>query len=132
MTLIKSIKKETNSLFNELVDIRRHLHMHPELSFEEVNTSAFVKEHLKTHKIKFKSGYCTHGIVAEIKGSKPGGLTYLRGDMDALPILEKNKVSYKSKNKGVMHACGHDVHTTCVLGAAIVLNRLKSHLKILT
>ena len=129
MTLIKSIKKETNSLHQELIQIRRHLHMHPELSFEEENTSAFVKSHLKAHKIKFKGGYCTHGIVAEIKGAKAGGLTYLRGDMDALPILEKNKVSYKSKNKGVMHACGHDVHTTCVLGAAIVLNRLKSQLK---
>ena len=129
MSLIKSIKKEVNSLFAELVEIRRHLHMHPELSFEEEQTSAFVKAQLKVHKIKFTSGYCTHGIVAEIKGAQPGGLIYLRGDMDALPILEKNKVPYKSKHKGIMHACGHDVHTTSVLGAAIVLNRLKSKLK---
>lgn len=129
MGLVTDIKREADKLSQELLEIRRHLHAHPELSFEEKETSAYVQEHLKKHSIKFKAGYCKYGIVAEIKGARKGGLTYLRGDMDALPITEKNKVLYKSKNPGVMHACGHDVHTTAVLGAAIILNKLKSKLQ---
>ncbi len=129
MALVNSIKKEVEKNIDDFIQIRRHLHAHPELSFEEKETSAYVQSMLAKHKIKYTSGYCKYGIVAEIKGAKKGGLLYLRGDMDALPILEKNKVPYKSKNKGVMHACGHDVHTTSVLGAAIVLNKLKSQLK---
>lgn len=100
--------------------------MHPELSFQEKETGKFVQAALSEHKIRYTAGYCKHGIVAEIKGAKKGKLVYLRGDMDALPISEENTVPYVSKNPGVMHACGHDVHTTCVLGAAIVLNELKS------
>ncbi len=129
MSILKKIKLEVDKQFDSFVEIRRHLHMYPELSYEEKETSAFVIEHLKQHKIKYKSGYCKHGIVAEIKGEKKGGLVYLRGDMDALPITEKNKVPYKSKRKGLMHACGHDVHTTGVLGAAMILNKLKADLK---
>ncbi len=128
MSLIKAIKKETATLKSKLVRHRRHLHMHPELSFKEVNTSAYVKEQLTANDIKYSDGYCKHGIVAEITGSKKGKSVYLRGDMDALPIKEENNVPYASKNPGVMHACGHDVHTTCVLGTAIVLNRLKSQI----
>lgn len=127
-TLITAIKKATEKRSEKLLSIRRHLHTYPELSFEEKETSLFVQRHLKENGIKFKAGYCKHGIVAEIRGKKKGGLIYLRGDMDALPIQEKNKVSYKSKNKGVMHACGHDVHTTSVLGAAMVINELKDQL----
>lgn len=129
MDLIKLIKKEVANLSTDLLGIRRHLHMYPELSFEEVNTSLYIQERLKDQGIKYTSGYCKYGIVAEIKGKQKGPLTYLRGDMDALPILEKNKVSYKSKTKGIMHACGHDVHTTCVLGAAMILHKLRAHLK---
>lgn len=129
MDIIKRIKKEVDSMYPDLVEMRRHLHMHPELSYLEEQTGLYVQQNLKTAGIKFNSGYCKHGIVAEIKGKKKGPLIYLRGDMDALPILEKNKVPYKSKNTGIMHACGHDVHTTCVLGAALVLNKLKDSLK---
>lgn len=129
MSIIKKIKLEVDKQFEEFLNIRRHLHMYPELSYEEKNTSAYVLEHLDKQGIKYTKGYCKYGIVAEIKGKKKGGLVYLRGDMDALPITEKNKVSYKSKNSGIMHACGHDVHTTGVLGAAIILNKLKADLK---
>ena len=129
MSIKKDIKAESKRLFKTWVKYRRHLHMNPELSFKEMKTSQFVMSILDEHKISYKSGYCKHGIVAEIKGAGKGKLTYLRGDMDALPIREKNDVSYKSQIDGVMHACGHDVHTTCVLGAAIVLNKLKSQLK---
>ena len=128
MSIIRAIKKETLSLKTALVNHRRHLHMHPELSFKEVKTSAYVKEQLNAHGIKYTDGYCKHGIVAEIKGANKGKSVYLRGDMDALPITEENRVSYVSKNLGIMHACGHDVHTTCVLGTSIVLNRLKAQL----
>ncbi len=127
--MIKQIKKEVNQISDLLVDTRRHLHMYPELSFEEVETSAYIQAMLKEHGIPFQTGYAQHGIVAEIRGGRKGPLVYLRGDMDALPISEKNNVAYKSKNKGIMHACGHDVHTTCVLGAAVILNRLKADLK---
>ncbi len=128
MTLISAIKKETDKQFDNLVSIRRHLHQYPELSFQEKETSAFVTNLLDEAGIKYKAGYCKYGIVAEIKGKRKGQLIYLRGDMDALPIQEKNKVPYKSKRPGVMHACGHDVHTTSLIGAALVLNRLKDKL----
>ncbi|MBT8188821.1 MAG: amidohydrolase [Saprospiraceae bacterium] len=128
MSLIKKIKKETKRIYPHMVSVRRYIHQNPELSYEEANTSAYVCSHLEENGIPYKAGYCKHGIVAEIKTSRPGGITYLRGDMDALPIVEANDVSYKSKVEGVMHACGHDVHTTCVLGASIVLNKLKEEL----
>jgi len=127
--MIDIIKKKTAAIYSDLVGHRRHLHQNPELSFLEKNTSAYVTGILDDNGIKYKSGYCKYGIVAEIKGKKRGPVTYLRGDMDALPIMEENKVDYKSKVDGVMHACGHDVHTTCVLGTAIILNQLRSELK---
>ena len=112
-----------------MLEVRRHLHQYPELSYQEKNTSAYVRTQLEENGIQYTSGYCKYGIVAEIKGQGSGKITYLRGDMDALPISEENDVVYKSKVNGVMHACGHDVHTTCVLGAAIVLNKLRQDLK---
>ena len=128
MSLIKQIKTEVKNMFPELVSIRRHIHQNPELSFHEVNTSAFIRNQLDKYGIKYTSGYCKYGIVAEIKGKDSKKITYLRGDMDALPILEMNDVPYKSVNEGIMHACGHDAHTTCVLGSAIILNRLRKKL----
>ncbi len=128
MPIRNKIKKEVESLEKELIAVRRHLHQHPELSFVEINTNKYICEKLDERKINYKSGYCKYGIVAEIKGKKKGGITYLRGDMDALPIQEENKVSYASKNPGIMHACGHDVHTTCVLGTVFVLDKLKNQL----
>lgn len=129
LKLKAEIKKKVDEMYKNLVKYRRHLHANPELSYKEKNTSAFVQSILNENGISYKSGYCKYGIVAEIKGGKKGKLIYLRGDMDALPIKEENEVSYKSLNEGIMHACGHDVHTTCVLGTAIILNEIKSKLK---
>ena len=129
MTLVKDIKNTVDKNLDTFIATRRHLHAHPELSFEEKETSKYICQLLDEHGIRYTKGYCKYGIVAEIKGAKKGKLVYLRGDMDALPIQEKNKVSYKSKVPGVMHACGHDVHTTSLLGAALTINRLKAKLK---
>lgn len=110
----------------EFIEIRRHIHAHPELSFQEVETAAFVRKKLDAWGIEYTAQVGGEGVVAIIKGKNPNARAVaLRGDMDALPIEEKTGVDYQSKNKGVMHACGHDVHTTCLLGAAKILNELK-------
>ncbi len=109
----------------EFVTIRHHLHANPELSYKEFETSAFVQKKLTEFGIPFQIK-ATTGVVGLIKGKNPDKkIIALRADMDALPITEENEVPYKSKNNGVMHACGHDVHTTCLLGAAKILNELK-------
>ena len=110
----------------EILDIRRHLHANPELSFKEFETSKFVCSKLDEWGISYKSGYVETGIVAHVEGKNPSSkVIAIRGDMDALPIMEANEVPYKSKNDGIMHACGHDVHTSCVLGVAKALNELR-------
>jgi amidohydrolase len=120
------IKQKAKQHFPYLVDVRRHLHANPELSFKEVETSRYISTQLIKHRIEHQSGIVGTGIVALIKGKNPDKkCVLLRGDMDALPIAEKNDVDYKSVNEGIMHACGHDVHSTCVLGAALILNELK-------
>jgi amidohydrolase len=112
----------------EVVAIRRHLHTHPELSFQELNTGQFVSDQLTALGIEHRHGIAEHGVVALIKGKNPRKRTVaLRGDMDALPIQEANTVSYKSQNKGVMHACGHDAHTASLLGTAKILHELRNH-----
>ncbi|WP_235184133.1 M20 family metallopeptidase [Hymenobacter sp. IS2118] len=112
----------------DTVALRRHLHAHPELSFEETNTAAFVTRELEKLGLQ-PQPIANTGVVALIEG-QPGGPTIaLRADMDALPILEGNDVPYKSTNPGVMHACGHDVHTASLLGAARILNELKGDFK---
>ena len=121
------IKDIVDASFKKLVSWREHLHAHPELSFQEVNTSAFVASNLEKLGIPYQHGIAGTGVVALIKGRNPEKRCIaLRADLDALPIHEENEVPYKSKNEGVMHACGHDVHTTCLLGAANVLNQLKN------
>ena len=119
------IKELASKYANEFIDVRHHLHANPELSFSEFKTSEFVQEKLKSWNIEFKV-MATTGVVGTIKGKNPSEkVIALRADMDALPIKELNDVEYRSKNIGVMHACGHDVHTTCLLGAAKILNELK-------
>ncbi len=123
---LHTIKQLAAKYVEEVISIRRHIHQHPELSFEEYNTSAFVCSVLDKYHIDYKKGIVKTGIVALIKGKNPNKKTILlRADLDALPIEEKNTVDYKSQNVGVMHACGHDVHTASVLGTAIILNELK-------
>lgn len=120
-----SIQQLAKEFSSEFIEVRHHLHANPELSYQEFETSAFVQEKLKSWGIPF-SVLATTGVVAIIKGKNPEKkIIALRADMDALPIIEENDVPYKSKNNGVMHACGHDVHTTCLLGAAKILNQLK-------
>jgi len=128
MLPVSAISQKAKELFPYLLEVRRHLHQHPELSFKETETANFISAQLTKHGIEHKTGVAGTGIVALIKGKNPDKkCILLRGDMDALPITEKNEVSYKSKHEGVMHACGHDVHSTCVLGAAIILNGLKEN-----
>ncbi|MHA4808766.1 M20 metallopeptidase family protein [Flavitalea flava] len=119
------IKELAKQYAPDLIAIRHHLHAHPELSYKEFETSKFVQEKLGGIGIPFRV-MATTGVVGLIEGKNPGKrMIALRADMDALPILEENKVPYVSKNEGVMHACGHDVHTTVLLGAARILNTLK-------
>lgn len=111
---------------NELIDIRRHLHKYPELSFQEVKTAEFVSSVLSKWGVPHEKGMVGTGIVGLLKGENPQKKCIaLRADLDALPITEENNVSYKSENVGVMHACGHDVHTTCLLGAIKALHNNK-------
>lgn len=124
--LTDKIKALSKQYFPKVQTIRRHLHQYPELSFNEFETSKYIQQQLIESKIEFTSGYVKTGIIAIIKGKNPDKSTILvRADMDALPITEKNDVPYKSCNEGVMHACGHDVHSACALGAAFILNDLK-------
>ena len=126
MALTTKIKKLANQYFEKVLEIRRHLHQHPELSFKEFETSKYIQKQLIEAGISFTTGHVETGIIALIKGKNPGKKTILlRADMDALPIEEKNNVAYKSSNAGVMHACGHDVHSAIGLGAAFILNELK-------
>src|SRR6201996_2388143 len=123
----KQIQDLAKNIFDEVVANRRHLHSHPELSFHEVETSAFVAKKLDELGIGWER-MAENGLVALIKGGKPSDkVVALRADMDALPILEANDVPYKSQNEGVMHACGHDVHTSSLLGVAKILTELKDH-----
>lgn len=126
MSLNNSIETLVSNYLPEFIGIREHIHSHPELSFQEYQTADFVSAKLTEWNIEHTTGIAGTGIVALIKGQNPDSrIIALRGDMDALPILEMNDVAYKSQNAGVMHACGHDVHTTCLLGAAKILNETK-------
>ncbi|HEY6062483.1 MAG TPA: M20 family metallopeptidase [Chitinophagaceae bacterium] len=121
----EKIKALAKKYAPDFIEVRHHLHAHPELSYQEFETSKFVQNKLKEIGIPFEVK-ATTGVVGLIKGKNPGkSIIALRADMDALPIKEENDIPYRSKNEGVMHACGHDVHTTCLLGAAKILNELK-------
>ncbi len=113
------------NIFNDVVGYRQHIHANPELSFKEFETSLYVKDKLKKWGIEYTDCANT-GVVGLIKGNLPSDqVIALRADMDALPIHEANDKPYASKNPGVMHACGHDVHTSSLLGTAYILNQLK-------
>ena len=127
MSSIKEkIKLRSSELLSEIISVRRHLHAHPELSFLEFNTSKFIAGKLNEYGISFRDGIVKTGIVAMIEGKGKGGVVALRADMDALPITEQNKTDYCSLNSGVMHACGHDVHTASLIGTAKILAELKN------
>jgi len=123
--LKEKIKTLASRYFEKYRQVRRHLHAHPELSYQEYNTSIFVQDKLRELGIPF-TVMAETGVVGIIQGRSSDRVIALRADMDALPIQEENNVPYASTLSGVMHACGHDVHTTCLLGAAEILNELKS------
>jgi len=125
--LISKIKSLSKQFHPEIISIRRNLHAHPEISFEEYNTSDSIAAKLKEYNIPFTQGIVKTGIVALIEGKDPAKkVIALRADMDALPINETNTCEYRSVNAGLMHACGHDVHSASLLGAAKILNELKN------
>ena len=120
------IKNLAQAYHADVIKMRRHLHENPELSYEEVETGKFVADKLKEFGIPFVHGVADNGVVGLIEGRNPHKkVVALRADMDALPIKEANDVPYKSKKEGIMHACGHDAHTSSLLGAAKILNGIK-------
>ena len=134
-SVIDNSQKKSNSLnsvhaisaqsefHKQMISWRHWLHQHPELSYQEVMTSDFIASVLEENNIEMHRGLATTGIVATIQGNKNGGSIGLRADMDALPILEKNEFAHKSLHDGKMHACGHDGHSTMLLGAAVYLKQ---------
>src|SRR6202012_243022 len=125
--MINSIREKAEAYFPEIQAIRHHIHAHPELSFLEEKTSDFISEKLTSWGINHQRGVAGTGIVALLEGKNPGKRCIaLRADMDALPIKEANEIPYRSQNEGIMHACGHDVHSSCLLGAARILHELRN------
>jgi amidohydrolase len=124
----KTIKAISKRIFPRLVKLRREFHQYPELSFNEFKTSERVAKELRKLRIPIKSGIAKTGVVGLLTGKKKDKTVALRADMDALPIEEQTDFPYKSKNRGVMHACGHDVHMACAIGAATILSQLKDEL----
>lgn len=120
------IKTLAGNFFSEIQAIRHHLHQNPELSFEEFETSAFLKQKLESWGLTIDADWVKTGFSVVIEGNNKGPCIALRADIDALPIQEQNEVPYKSKNDGKMHACGHDVHASCMMGVAKILNETKS------
>lgn len=127
--LMKSVRSLMEKYKEELVEIRRDLHMNPELSFKEYRTTEKIKEILEKCNIEIVNIDIETGVIGLLRGKEEGPTIALRGDIDGLPISEENDISYKSKVKGVMHACGHDVHTTSLLGAAMILSELRDEIK---
>jgi amidohydrolase len=123
------IKKISEEIFPYLVKLRRRLHQYPETSFEEFKTSQMIAKELRKIGLKVKTGIAKTGVVGVLESNKIGKTVALRADMDALPISELTNLPYASKNRGKMHACGHDAHITCLIGAAMILNKLKENFK---
>ncbi len=125
----QQIAEAAEAMRSRLVEQRRDFHMHPELSNREERTSRIVAERLRALGLdEVKTGVGKHGVVALLKGAKPGPVVAVRADMDALPIQETIDVPYKSQTPGVKHACGHDLHTTVELGVAEVLSKMRGQI----
>ncbi|GMV95753.1 MAG: amidohydrolase [Phycisphaerae bacterium] len=123
----QAIAAKVAAIYPRLVELRRDLHMHPELSNREERTARLVADRLRALGFdEVRTGVARHGVVGLLQGGRPGRVVAVRADMDALPIQETRDVPYKSRNAGVMHACGHDVHTTVGLGVAEVLAGMKA------
>ena len=127
--MIKLLNRKLQDYYEEMVNIRRFLHQHPELSFKEVKTAAYIANYYEKLGMEVRKNVGGNGVVAKVKGKYPGKTVALRADFDALPIQDEKDVPYKSTVPGVMHACGHDGHTATLLVLAKVLNELKGELK---
>lgn len=127
--LSNDIKKVSSDILSEIISLRRTIHKDPELGFKEFKTSALVSKYLEDLGLKVSNGIAGTGVIGLLAGSSPGKTIAIRADMDALPILEETNLSYASINSGIMHACGHDVHTSIALGTANILSKLKNQIK---
>ncbi len=123
----EKIKELSKKYYHETRELRRYIHMYPELSFTEFQTTEFIIEQLKEYNIEYFTQFAETGVVAKIEGKNPNKKSIaIRADIDALPIEEKNNIPYKSKHKGIMHACGHDAHTASLLTACRILSLTKT------
>lgn len=127
--LLQKIFESIDEHFDEMVNIRRYLHQYPEVSFEEYKTAQYIAEFYEKLKIPYEKNIGGNGVIATLKGGKPGKTIALRADFDALAIQDQKDVPYKSKNPGVMHACGHDGHTATLLILAKVMKQFQAELK---
>ena len=125
---IEKIKSRVDEIFDEVISFRRELHMYPELSEEEAETSAKIQEKLSALGIEYKAGVAGHGVVGTIYGKNADHGVGIRADIDALPIDEQTDYDFKSKKPGIMHACGHDIHTAILYGTAKILSEMKEEL----
>ncbi|NQD51413.1 amidohydrolase, partial [Bacillus altitudinis] len=128
-TLHKRINERLDEHYEEMVEIRRHLHMNPELSFQEEETAAYIAQYYDRLHIPTRTHVGGHGVLAFIEGASPGPTIALRADFDALPIHDEKDVPYRSTKPGVMHACGHDGHTATLLVLAKILHEHRDQLK---
>ena len=126
--MLSGIKEKLEENYSEVVSWRRYMHQHPELSFKETKTAQYIKEKLTSFGIEVKTNIGGNGLIGILKGDKPGKTIALRADFDGLPIHDEKEVPYKSKNPGVMHACGHDGHTAALLGTAQVLSQYREQM----
>jgi amidohydrolase len=127
--MLSSIKSELDKIVDKLINIRRALHANPELSYKEEETMAFIAGILESLGLEVKSNVGGFGVVGTLHSKNKGKTIALRADMDALPITEKRNIEYKSKNPGIMHACGHDMHMTILIGTAMVLSKMTDKIK---
>ena len=123
-----NFKREAEAIFDELVATRRDFHRHPEIGFQEQRTARIVAQRLQSLGLEVQTGVGQTGVVGLLEGSQPGPTVLLRFDMDALPIHEQNQVEYASQNPGVMHACGHDGHTSMGLGVARIMSQYQDQI----
>ncbi|TBL78309.1 M20 metallopeptidase family protein [Paenibacillus thalictri] len=124
-----AIEETVDRLYTQMVEWRRYLHQHPELSFHEAETAAFIAKQLDALGISVRTGVGGHGVLGYLQGGKPGPTVALRADIDALPIQDEKACSYASRTSGVMHACGHDAHTATLFGAAAALAEHRDELE---
>lgn len=127
--MLSKIHQSIDELYSEMVDIRRHLHQYPEVSFEEYKTAEYIANYYENLGIPYEKNIGGNGVIATLKGTKPGKTVALRADFDALAIQDEKNVPYKSKNPGAMHACGHDGHTATLLVLAKVMKKYQNELE---